>query len=971
MSHPSPDCSNDPIACLKDLFVERVLRQRIAAGQNPAQRPVFLKPHGVAHGRFTVRPNLPEELRVGVFEGRSYPTWVRFSSDTHPSKPDLKTTCGVAIKLFDVPGEKILEPKAPTHDFLFQNYDIFFVDNAKEFCELTYAGVVGGSYDPFFKAHPKTERILGEMAQDERSVARMDYWSVLPFRFGFERHVKYKLEPISPAGDFKGLKSDAQDALYLDLKERLLEGEILFRFLLQFRKDNMPLDEATVRWSESEPLWVATLTLPRQDIDAAGQETYGENLAFNTWHALPVHAPVGSLAEARRVVYQASAQMRRNANHVPATEPSEPRPFCPAPPEQHGAIVRAAIHPSIGVARVGNSPGGYFFAPEVPEAPAEGDGYRDPSGALKRQAARFRIYGYDVTGAVVAELTAENASIDWCVHVANLKASWYQFGVAQDIPEAASVPPSARRNAGFTGAARAGLANDPGPRWIHGVCVEGSNYRFDTGMIRGRKVYLGEVRTDEAGRLIFLGGHGRADSFDGSIATDFANSDGWYDDTSDGPVTAAVLVNGRSIPCDPAWVVTAPPNYAPELKSVRTLFDLLTQVAVDNLAIVQPPSRRHVSFAREVYPIFRRMAELAWVNRGFAVQFGWSGPCDFLSADWVRRLSTPPADMQDCRHDEFREFRRQIFNSFRRPESKHFKRADSDNSSPLPWPWIYGDAIEVPYGSSPRQNTALTDQQMRVLEHWADGRFIDDFDPSAEPKRALSEVPLAEQPAALDEASLSFCLADAFHPGCEVTWPIRNWSMFMAPYRIRHRAPDVEEPDYGDVLTPAVALGAGGPLQGQAPGGLTRWMAVPWHTDTASCRSGYDTRYDYLAPTFWPARVPNDVLTQADYAIVMDTSKPIGERVSAFRRRRRWLRDLDMKASALHQINKMVRVFGQIGVVERRPGPGDAGFPSSIFVETKGADPVQDGLAAQEMGDVAPEEETVIFRHHVRGGTGA
>jgi hypothetical protein len=63
------------------------------------------------------------------------------------------------------------------------------------------------------------------------------------------------------------------------------------------------------------------------------------------------------------------------------------------------AIVRAAIHPSIGVARIGNSPDGYFLAPEVADPPPQPPGfYRDGTGALKRQAARFRIYGLDAQG---------------------------------------------------------------------------------------------------------------------------------------------------------------------------------------------------------------------------------------------------------------------------------------------------------------------------------------------------------------------------------------------------------------------------------------------------------------------------------------------------------------------------------------------------------------------------------------------
>jgi L-Lysine epsilon oxidase N-terminal len=53
-------------------------------------------------------------------------------------------------------------------------------------------------------------------------------------------------------------------------------------------------------------------------------------------------------------------------------------------------IVRAAIYPAIGIARVGNSESEYFLAPEVADPPPEAPGfYRDPTGALKRQAVRF------------------------------------------------------------------------------------------------------------------------------------------------------------------------------------------------------------------------------------------------------------------------------------------------------------------------------------------------------------------------------------------------------------------------------------------------------------------------------------------------------------------------------------------------------------------------------------------------------
>ena len=76
---------------------------------------------------------------------------------------------------------------------------------------------------------------------------------------------------------------------------------------------------------------------------------------------------------------------------------------------------------------------------------------------------------------------------------------------------------------------------------------------------------LGEMMTDDAGRLLVLGGHGRSGSRDdrpGRAAyRDYANNDGWYDDTSDGPVMARLVMYSEQVQQNrfvdveyPAWV---------------------------------------------------------------------------------------------------------------------------------------------------------------------------------------------------------------------------------------------------------------------------------------------------------------------------------------------------------------------------------------------------------------------------------
>lgn len=86
------------------------------------------------------------------------------------------------------------------------------------------------------------------------------------------------------------------------------------------------------------------------------------------------------------------------------------------------------IFPSIGIARLGNSPDEFFIGPEIPgdHTPPSG-GYKDSSCRIKRQAARFRVFGYEA-GVLKKEITTDNAEIKWTVELANTKADKKKFG---------------------------------------------------------------------------------------------------------------------------------------------------------------------------------------------------------------------------------------------------------------------------------------------------------------------------------------------------------------------------------------------------------------------------------------------------------------------------------------------------------------------------------------------------------------
>jgi hypothetical protein len=584
-------------------------------------------------------------------------------------------------------------------------------------------------------------------------------------------------------------------------------------------------------------------------------------------------------------------------------------------------IVKAAIYPSIGLARVGNSPDEWFLGPEVPDPePMPAGSYRDAQHRLKRQAARFRIFGLNLKGEIVRELTAEDADIEWSVHLANQKAAWYGFQLALDIPEAASAPPTTLRNQNAPN--RDMLSISPKPQKVSGKNANAK--RFNDGQFMGKPVYLGEIHTDENGRLVVLGGRGHSSSYNNSKAITFGNNEGWHDDVSDGPVTAKVKYQGFNLTVDPAWVVVAPPNYGPQLKTVRTMWDLMRDVAITN-GMLPKPTRP--SFALDIYPLFKRLHDLQWVNSGFAAGFGWNGANDLTSPKILAKLSSAsPA-----------------FSNLRKTIANQFRNDDVDAWSPKPWPWLYGDAMSVPATHTPSQNTSLTKTQLKFLQQWAMGDFIEDYDPAQAAPSCIEEVPLADQGDTLTRAALDFCLADAFHPGCEMTWPVRIKTMYMAPFRFAHAADDWTAPSIGEVLSSDWITIPNGPFSGQKAGGLTRWMAVPWQTDTASCRSGYDKAYDPYVPSFWPARVPNQVLTQQNYSIVMDTTKSLGERMMAFANRAAWTDPLG-DSSYTDQINNMVDHFDHMGVVEAREGPEDQiNFPAVIQVEDERRSILNDG----------------------------
>lgn len=160
--------------------------------------------------------------------------------------------------------------------------------------------------------------------------------------------------------------------------------------------------------------------------------------------------------------------------------------------------------------------------------------------------------------------------------------------------------------------------------------------------LRGRfmdavDVALGDLLTDDAGRLVILGGFGKSQSQPpGRNLDHFANNEGWCDDTSDGPVRARLSGSAETIEADSAWVIVTPPDFAPPIENVVTLYDVVYAMMaklIDASLNVTDASR--VSFTKDIYPILRRVSKLRWVSPDAARGHPEAGPLDSWEVEYI------------------------------------------------------------------------------------------------------------------------------------------------------------------------------------------------------------------------------------------------------------------------------------------------------------------------------------------------
>jgi hypothetical protein len=529
---------------------------------------------------------------------------------------------------------------------------------------------------------------------------------------------------------------------------------------------------------------------------------------------------------------------------------------------------------------------------------------RDDAHRLKRQAARFKIFAYPAGdesypngGGVEVKIGdtvggRKVTDIVWTVHVANKKANFYSISTPGPDGKPTELgidaynkdnhhPPARNKKLGDAledpDRVRK-LRIDPGPRAISSKA--GGTLHFKKGVkptwadgdgnIHIIDDYftsfpndhwdmfdplekidtLGEIEIEEGtGRLLVLGGHGRCSAMKDKAGNpppmkDPIDNDGWFDDTSDGPVNAVLIFgegdDATTAEAHGAWVVTTDPSWAPQTRNVVSTWDDIFNTWVEKLGLMPELYAEggyrpdfQPSFDEDVMPIFHGAMLQQW-NTNLPVPEGVDG----------HRTMGKITAATDPTHVI--------------PNLTDLIRDPGDPSEAL-----RGKKMPLALGDAQQSFLTLTPTQFFFLKQWHAGRHT-------------ADVPKIGPGEALDRDVLENCLGGRYSPGIDLTFIVRqpdlyigkNWKeVGCGPFRINQL-----KLDYRTVVADTPFLGVGYvplrdvPEQIQ-PGDLSKFMSLPWHTDYNSCAvhepdpnpPGNNTLY-----WSWPAQRPVNVYRAED-----------------------------------------------------------------------------------------------------------
>ncbi|MGW8278507.1 catalase family protein [Sphingomonas aurantiaca] len=341
-----PD-EQDTVVELNEAF--DVILERTAEDYGHAVRSVHAKSHGLLEGELTIDAGLPAELAQGLFATPgAHKVLIRLSTNAGDILPDvISLPRGLAMKVFDVEGDRLPGSEGNAQDFIMVNGPVFqaktsakFLGNLKLLAKTTdriegtktvASAVLRGVRHAFEAVGAEPPTALNSLGGAPNSEPLGDtYYSATAFRYG-DHIAKFSLAPVAPGMTvLTGKEIDVdgrENAIREDVRDEVRGMDLEWEFRVQLCRDleAQPVEDSTVQWDEQETpfIRVGTVRAPAQDSWSDEHvRRINEESRFSVWTGIAAHRPLGNINRARKDTYRHSADFRARTNGCPYHEPT-------------------------------------------------------------------------------------------------------------------------------------------------------------------------------------------------------------------------------------------------------------------------------------------------------------------------------------------------------------------------------------------------------------------------------------------------------------------------------------------------------------------------------------------------------------------------------------------------------------------------------------------------------------------------
>ena len=301
------------------------------------------KTHGLVRATVTVRDDLPEHMRKGLFATvRSYPAYIRYSGPGPDVPADIQDVgfSSMAMKVMDVPGPKIMEDEKFTQDMPCICTPTFVTPDTRTNARLQDWSL--RDMPIYYFLDPRDSHVLDFLMQSLWNETQYNplghrFWSCVPYLLGEGQAMMYSFASKSQVDTrIPGVPFGRVPPNYLrdNMVKTLSRQSVDFDLLVQVQTDahRMPIENAAVRWPEKLSPFIpaATIHIPQQKFDFDAQFAFTRRLSINPWHCLHEHRPLGNQSRARRRMYLELSQFRQQMNDTSHIEPDGSEVFDPA-----------------------------------------------------------------------------------------------------------------------------------------------------------------------------------------------------------------------------------------------------------------------------------------------------------------------------------------------------------------------------------------------------------------------------------------------------------------------------------------------------------------------------------------------------------------------------------------------------------------------------------------------------------------